>query len=119
MKLHVLTIQIVYLLAHSSRIVIPRDNEGPFGTRIGVNVTGVLSETFGVQAYMTSRTSSSEPAKYGVVVMNSYEGASSDWNPQPVSATIAFRGVQVCPFPKLATLRIHCTNRLAIPFLSV
>lgn len=83
-----------YLLAHSSRIVIPRDSGGPFGTRIGVTVEGTLSWTLSVQAYMTRRSSSSDQVKYGLVVINWYDNASSSWNPQPVSATIAFRGLQ-------------------------
>jgi hypothetical protein len=84
-----------YLLAHSSRIVIPRDSGAQFASRIGVTLGGNLSWTLGVQAYMTPRNSSSAPAKYGLVVINWYDNASTTWNPQPVSATIAFRGMQV------------------------
>lgn len=82
-----------YVLAHSSRIVIPRERGGGFASRIGVSVTGNLASTLSVQAYRTPRANARDWLKYGIVVLNSND-SSSGWNPQPVSATIAFNGLQ-------------------------
>ncbi|KAG8856486.1 hypothetical protein FRB91_000767 [Serendipita sp. 411] len=85
-----------YMLAHSSRIVIPREKGGGFATRIGVSVGGSLGSTLSVQAYVTPRASSSDWLKYGIVVLNAND-ASGGWNPQPVATTISFNGLQVSP----------------------
>lgn len=94
--LHHSTGPVDYLLAHSSRIVIPRDSGGQFATRIGVTVNGTFNWALDVQAYATPRLSSSDPPKYGIVVINWYDNAATTWDPIPVNATIAFRGQQVC-----------------------
>jgi len=101
-----------YLLAHSSRIVIPRDSGGGFGSRIGVSVSGTLSWTLNVQAYMIPRNTSTAPAKYGLVVINWNDNASTTWNPQPVLATISFKGLQVSCFASQGRLSCLPHERL-------
>ena len=81
-------------MAQASKAFIPKDVNGPFGRRIGVNVGGNLSWALRVAAFVTPRNNPSDWLKYAIVVMNWDDSASSNWNPQPVTATIEFRGVQ-------------------------
>ncbi|KIM38454.1 glycoside hydrolase family 30 protein [Hebeloma cylindrosporum] len=83
-----------YPMAQASKAIIPKDPAGPFGQRIGVSVGGSIGWALRVGAYVTGRSSSSEWLRYSIVVMNWNDNASSGWNPQPVSTTIQFRGMQ-------------------------
>lgn len=57
-------------MAHASKAIIPRDKGGPFGQRIGLNVSGNLSSQLIVGAYVTKRVKSSDWLRYSLVVMN-------------------------------------------------
>jgi hypothetical protein len=93
--LYLTSIPLDYLIAHSQRAVVPRDQGGPHGKRIKVTVLGGnLSWTLRVQAYATGRISSTDWQRYTIVVLNWYDFPNGQWNPTPVSATIEFRGVQ-------------------------
>ncbi|CAE6370824.1 unnamed protein product [Rhizoctonia solani] len=83
-----------YSLAQASRAVVPKDSGGPIGQRIGVTVGGNLSWALRVNAFVTKRNNSADWNRYSIVVLNWNDNASSSWNPQPVKATIEFRGVQ-------------------------
>lgn len=83
-----------YSLAQASRAVVPKDAGGPTGQRIGVTVGGNLSWALRVNAFVTKRTNSADWNRYSLVVLNWNDNASTSWNPQPVKATIEFRGVQ-------------------------
>ena len=78
-------------MAHASKAIIPKDANGPFGKRIGVSVSGSESWALRVGAYVTHRANPSDWLRYSIVVLNWNDGGST-WNPQPVSATIEFRG---------------------------
>lgn len=88
-----------YSLAQASRAILPKDAGGPFGQRIGVTVGGSQSWALRVSAFMTKRNSSTDFNRYSIVVLNWNDSASTTWNPQPVKATIEFRGVQVRVIP--------------------
>jgi len=83
-----------YVLAQTSRASLPKDTGGPWGRRIGVSVGGSLDWALVVSAYETARSSASSPNRYTIVVLNWNDGGSNGWNPQPVTATIEFRGQQ-------------------------
>ncbi|KAI0321320.1 glycoside hydrolase [Amylostereum chailletii] len=83
-----------YSMAQASRGILPRDVGGPFGKRIGVTVGGELNWALRVGAYVTGRVSSTDWLRYSLVVLNWDDSASTTWNPQPVQATIEFRGTQ-------------------------
>ncbi|KAI0027735.1 glycoside hydrolase [Vararia minispora EC-137] len=83
-----------YNLAQASRAVLPRDVGGPFGQRIAVSLGGGLSWALRVTAFVTGRTNPSDWRRYSLVVLNWDDSASTTWNPQPVTATIEFRGTQ-------------------------
>ncbi|KAF8595136.1 glycoside hydrolase family 30 protein [Ceratobasidium sp. AG-I] len=83
-----------YSLAQASRAVLPKDAGGPYGQRIGVTVGGSQSWALRVNAFVTKRTNSADYNRYSIVVLNWNDSASTSWNPQPVKATIEFRGVQ-------------------------
>ncbi|KAH7929968.1 glycoside hydrolase family 30 protein [Leucogyrophana mollusca] len=83
-----------YTLGQASKAIIPRDHGGPWGKRIGVTVGGSLDWALVVGAYVTGRVSSTDWDRYSIVVLNWDDSASSGWNPQPVKATIEFRGMQ-------------------------
>ncbi|KAJ7871665.1 glucan endo-1,6-beta-glucosidase [Mycena olivaceomarginata] len=83
-----------YALAQASKAIIPKDAGGPWGRRIGVSVQGSLNWALRVGAYSTKRLSSSDWNRYALVVMNWNDNAAASWNPQPVTATIEFRGQQ-------------------------
>ena len=81
-------------MGQASKAILPRDVGGPWGKRIGVSVGGSLSWALIVGAYVTGRVNSADWLRYSLVVLNWDDSASSNWNPQPVTATIEFRGVQ-------------------------
>ncbi|KJA25268.1 glycoside hydrolase family 30 protein [Hypholoma sublateritium FD-334 SS-4] len=83
-----------YSMAQASKAVIPKDAGGPYGQRINVAVGGSLGWALRVSAFVTARVSSSDWLRYSIVVMNWDDSASTTWNPQPVTATIEFRGMQ-------------------------
>ncbi|KAJ8580232.1 glycoside hydrolase family 30 protein, partial [Rhizopogon salebrosus TDB-379] len=83
-----------YAMAQASKAILPRDVGGPWGQRIGVSVGDVLDGALVVGAYKTGRVSSSNWNRYSIVVLNSDDSSSTTWNPQPVKATIGFRGMQ-------------------------
>jgi hypothetical protein len=110
----------VYSMAQASKAIIPKDSGGAYGQRIGVSVGGSESWALRVGAYVTSRVSSSDYLRYSIVVLNCkynclfyfymlpasvvlmlfiyFQGddsSSTTWNPQPVTTTIEFRGMQV------------------------
>ena len=58
-----------YVMAQTSRAVIPKDPGGPFASRIGVTVGGSLNWALRVGAYRTGRTNS-QPDRYTIVVLN-------------------------------------------------
>ena len=60
----------VYSMAQASKAIIPKDVGGPFGSRIGVSVSGSLGWALRVGAYVTGRVSSSDWLRYSIVVMN-------------------------------------------------
>ncbi|KAF7340532.1 Glycoside hydrolase family 30 protein [Mycena sanguinolenta] len=86
---------IVYSMAQASKAIIPKDPGGPWGQRIKVSVQGSLAWALRVGAYSTKRLSSTDWNRYTLVVMNWNDNAAVSWNPQPVTATIEFRGQQV------------------------
>jgi len=83
-----------YAMAQASKAILPRDIGGPWGQRIGVSVGGSLASALVVGAYTTGRVLSSDWNRYSIVVLNSDDSASTTLNPQPVNATIEFRGMQ-------------------------
>ncbi|KAI0052463.1 glycoside hydrolase family 30 protein [Auriscalpium vulgare] len=83
-----------YSMAQASRAILPRDVNGPWGQRIGVSVGGTLSWALRVGAYVTGRVSSTDWQRYSLVVLNWDDSSTTSWNPQPVKATIEFRGTQ-------------------------
>ncbi|KNZ71597.1 Endo-1,6-beta-D-glucanase, partial [Termitomyces sp. J132] len=83
-----------YAMAQASKAVYPKDAGGPYGKRIAVSVEGNLNWALRVGAFVTGRVSSSDWLRYSLVVLNWDDSASTTWNPVPVSATIAFRGMQ-------------------------
>ncbi|OAX37370.1 glycoside hydrolase family 30 protein [Rhizopogon vinicolor AM-OR11-026] len=83
-----------YSMAQASKAILPRDVGGPWGQRIGVSVGGSLDWALVVGAYKTGRVSSSDWNRYSIVVLNWDDSATTTWNPQPVEATIEFRGMQ-------------------------
>ncbi|KAJ8503103.1 hypothetical protein ONZ45_g11150 [Pleurotus djamor] len=86
--------QELYSMAQASKAILPRDVGGPFGQRIGVSVGGSTGWALRVGAYVTGRANPSDWLRYSLVVLNWNDNASSNWNPQPVSTTISFRGMQ-------------------------
>ncbi|KAJ8693341.1 hypothetical protein PTI98_008345 [Pleurotus ostreatus] len=83
-----------YSMAQASKAIIPRDVGGPFGKRIGVSLGGSQGWALRVGAYVTGRTNPSDWLRYSLVVLNWNDNASASWNPQPVTTTIQFRGMQ-------------------------
>ncbi|GJJ08145.1 hypothetical protein Clacol_002353 [Clathrus columnatus] len=59
-----------YVMAQTSRALIPKDAGGPFGQRIGVTVNGNLNWALLVGAYQTGRANPSDPDKWSIVVLN-------------------------------------------------
>ncbi|KAF8736341.1 hypothetical protein AX14_000454 [Amanita brunnescens Koide BX004] len=82
-----------YAIAHASKAIIPRDQNGPFGQRVKVDVDGDMSWALRIGAYVTQRTDPSDPLRYSLVVLN-WCDSTGGWNPQPVQAAINFQGKQ-------------------------
>ncbi|KAK7029864.1 glucan endo-1,6-beta-glucosidase [Favolaschia claudopus] len=82
-----------YAMAALSKAIIPKDAGGPFGKRIAVSVGGELNWALVVGAYVTDRVNSADWLRYSIVVLN-WDDMVGGWNPQPVEATIEFRGKQ-------------------------
>jgi len=83
-----------YSMAQASKAILPRDVNGPFGQRIGVSVGGSEGVELRVNAFVTGRVNPSDWLRYSLVVMNWYDNINGNWNPQQVTATIEFRGMQ-------------------------
>ncbi|KAI5991261.1 glycoside hydrolase family 30 protein [Pisolithus albus] len=83
-----------YAMGQASKAILPRDVGGPWGQRIGVSLGGELDWALVVGAYVTKRVSPTDWNRYSIVVLNWDDSASTTWNPQPVTATIEFRGLQ-------------------------
>ncbi|KAL4065635.1 glycoside hydrolase family 30 protein [Scleroderma yunnanense] len=83
-----------YSMAQASKAILPRDVGGPWGQRIGVSVGGSLNWALVVGAYVTKRVSPWDWNRYSLVVLNWDDGATTTWNPRPVTTTIEFRGMQ-------------------------
>ncbi|KAJ3488425.1 hypothetical protein NLI96_g2859 [Meripilus lineatus] len=83
-----------YAIAQASKAVLPRDQGGPFGTRIGVSIGGSMNWALRVNAFVTGRTNPSDWLRYSLVVLNWADNTNGQWNPQPVKSTIEFRGMQ-------------------------
>ncbi|KAF8588225.1 glycoside hydrolase family 30 protein [Ramaria rubella] len=84
-----------YVMAQTSRAVIPKDPGGPFAQRIGVTVGGTLNWALRVGAYKTGRVNAGDPARWTLVVLNWDDNENGTWDPVPVDATIEFQGQQV------------------------
>ncbi|KAF9235917.1 glycoside hydrolase family 30 protein [Melanogaster broomeanus] len=82
-----------YAMAQASKAILPRDEGGPWGQRIGVSIGGSLGSALVVGAYVTGRVSSTDWDRYSIVVLN-WDDSASTTNPQPIEATIEFRGLQ-------------------------
>ncbi|KAJ3555934.1 hypothetical protein NM688_g2300 [Phlebia brevispora] len=112
-----------YAMAQASKAIVPKDVNGPWGKRIGVTVGGSLSWALRVGAYVTGRVNPSDWLRYSIVVLNWDDSASTTWNPQDVTATIEFRGMQATyTFPVRghhalvpAAVNATATNGTAIP----
>lgn len=63
-------ISLVYSMAQTSKAVVPKDPGGSFAYRIGVSVSGSLSWTLVVNAFVTPRVSSTDDLQYSLVVLN-------------------------------------------------
>ncbi|KAM6503070.1 Glycoside hydrolase superfamily [Amanita muscaria] len=83
-----------WAMAQASKAIIPKDPGGPFGQRIGVTVNGAMSWALRVGAYVVNRANSADWKQYSLVVLNWNDNTAGAWNPQPVAATIEFRGKQ-------------------------
>jgi hypothetical protein len=59
-----------YAMAQASKAILPRDEGGPWGQRIGVSIGGSLSWALQVGAYVTGRVLSTDWERYSIVVLN-------------------------------------------------
>ncbi|KAH8110045.1 glycoside hydrolase superfamily [Phellopilus nigrolimitatus] len=71
-----------YAMAHASKAVLPLNEGGAFGQRIGVDVSGSQESSLTVGAYVTAANGTS--SRYSLVVMNSDSGT--------LKTAIKFRG---------------------------
>lgn len=71
-----------YVMAQTSRAVIPKDPGGPFAQRIGVTVGGSLSWALRVGAYKTGRANTANPDRWSIVVLNWFADPLSNHRPQ-------------------------------------
>jgi len=78
-------------MAQASKAILPVNTGGSPSKRIGVSVSGSMSGDLTVGAYATP---SSGADRYSLVVLNQADTLDGDWNPQPITATITFRGLQ-------------------------
>ncbi|KII84031.1 glycoside hydrolase family 30 protein [Plicaturopsis crispa FD-325 SS-3] len=81
-----------YSMAQASKAIIPKDKGGPWGRRVKVTVGGSQAHALTVGAYVTGRSSSSQPERHSLVVLNQLDGSNALWKPTPVTTTIEFRG---------------------------
>ncbi|KAL4251921.1 glycosyl hydrolase 30 family protein [Abortiporus biennis] len=75
-----------YGLAHASKSILPKDQNGPFGTRIAVSTSG--SKNLVVNAFVTGRVKSTDWQRYSIIVLNNSDHGTK------IQANIAFRGKQ-------------------------
>lgn len=59
-------------MAHAAKAILPISTNGPYGKRIGVNMSGNEVESFTVGAYMTEGTTASNNTRYSIVVLNTW-----------------------------------------------
>ncbi|EPQ55644.1 glycoside hydrolase [Gloeophyllum trabeum ATCC 11539] len=83
-----------YAMAQASRAVIPKDTGGPFAKMISASVGGDMAWGLVVGAYQTARKNAADWDRYSLVVTNWADNTNGQWNPQPITATIEFRGKQ-------------------------
>ncbi|KAJ7206033.1 glucan endo-1,6-beta-glucosidase [Mycena pura] len=83
-----------YSMAQASKAVLPKDDGGLWGKRIGVAVGGELAWALVVGAYMTPRVNATDWLRYSLVVLNWDDNEGGTWDPQPVQTTIEFRDMQ-------------------------
>ena len=57
-------------MAQASRAITPKDPGGPWGQRIGMNVTGSNAWALQVTAFVTMRNNPSDWWRYSIVVLN-------------------------------------------------
>lgn len=59
-------------MAHAAKAILPKDTAGPFGRRVGYDLSGdaTAAAALTVGAYVTERTSTGDPSRYSLVVMN-------------------------------------------------
>jgi hypothetical protein len=62
--------RLVYAMAQASKAILPQDDGGPFGQRIGTVVNGGRGWALRVSAFVIRRSSQSEWARYSLVVLN-------------------------------------------------
>ena len=62
---------VVYTMAQASRAITPKDPGGPWGQRVGVNVTGSNSWNLQATAFVTKKNNPSDWWRYSIVVLNS------------------------------------------------
>lgn len=59
-------------MGHAAKAILPIAENGPYGQRIGINVSGSQAKSITAGAYMTKQPSgSSGSSKYSIVVLNS------------------------------------------------
>lgn len=83
-----------YAMSQTSKAILPRDNGGPWGKRVGVTIGGSQSWALRVGAFVTKRKNPADWDRWSIVVLNWNDNASGGWNPKPVLTTIEFRGKQ-------------------------
>ncbi|KAI0631958.1 glycoside hydrolase [Trametes polyzona] len=84
-----------YAMAHTSKAILPRDLDGPFGRRIEATVDDGLASNLQVTAYVTGRSNSSEYRRYSLVVLNwDDKKDNGTWDARSVEGTIGFRGLR-------------------------
>lgn len=60
----------VFAMAHAAKAILPKDESGSFGRRIGYDLSGDAAAALTVGAYVTERASAGDPSRYSLVVMN-------------------------------------------------
>ncbi|KAH9847930.1 glycoside hydrolase [Lenzites betulinus] len=83
-----------YSMAQTSKAILPRDTNGPFGQRIDLSVSGDQADELQVTAYVTDRDNASDYKRYSLVVLNWNDEQDGAWAPNSIKTTIAFRGKQ-------------------------
>lgn len=58
-------------MGHAAKAILPITENGPYGQRIGISVTGSQAELITAGAYLTKQSSnSSDNSRYSIVVLN-------------------------------------------------